>query len=82
MFWNGKAVQESQIPEYKGPLNVDLEFSIPSPKTDGWIVALVRGDTPDGPWWPVTMEHSVAAVNPIYVNADGKGNWVPPFQQK
>jgi hypothetical protein len=81
LFWNGEAIVEYPLADYEGPLDLDLELPLPSPRADGWVVALVRGDTPDGPWWPVTMEHSVAAVNPIYVNADGKGAWVAPFQQ-
>ncbi|MFP6639656.1 MAG: hypothetical protein VCC04_05390, partial [Myxococcota bacterium] len=82
LFWNGKPIVEYPLADYEGPLDLDVELPLPSPRDDGWVVALVRGDTPDGPWWPVTMEHSIAAVNPIYVNADGKGSWVAPFQQK
>ncbi len=66
----------------------EVEFQLPAPVTDNWIVAFVYGSKPlfplvfekQEPGTAVSPILPFALTNPIYVDADGGGFDRPPFR--
>lgn len=80
-FWvNGSLVREIQnLPHEAGqPTDVALPITVELPREDCWLVVLVEGPKPEGPWW-YTLQDSLCAVsNPVFLDRDGDGRWSSP----
>lgn len=79
LFLNGVAVAEQAIKKQNGvPLNQDLEFTIPAPKFDAHLVCVALGDRITEPFWPMGEHHTLAANNPVFLDADNDGVYRSP----
>ena len=79
LFQNGEVVWSKKINKKKGrPLDIKLNFSIPVPKIDAYLFAYVLGDGVEGAYWKTKDPYTMAATNPIYIDADGDKNYFSP----
>ncbi len=77
VFFNGAELAARALEPSPGrPFDAWLEFDV-EPARDGWLVAVVLGDAVDGPWWPSVNAYTLAATNPIWIDADGDGASAP-----
>ncbi len=79
---NGDVTRVIPVPDVRTPLRLDVPLEL-SLTEDSWVALLVEGDDPlhpivhtrDRPVLPL------AVVNPIWIDADGDGRWVSPWEQ-
>ncbi len=65
-----------------------VQFRLPRPATDNWVVALVYGSkslfplvyVPASPGRPARQVTPLALTNPVFIDADGGGYDKPPFR--
>ena len=82
LFQNGKEIASRKVVKTEGlPLDETFSFSIPTPEKDAWLVAVVRGDKPENPWWAVLADTG-ALTNPIRLDVNGDGKWTSPLETK
>lgn len=62
----------------KRPTDVSLDFSIPAPPRDAYIVCVVLGDAASHPSWETKEKFTLAATNPIFLDGDGDGKYSSP----
>jgi hypothetical protein len=79
VFLNGLPVAEKPLEPKPGePFDQRLEFSIPVPKHDAYLVCAVFGDGITEPFWTTLARFTAAVVNPLYVDGDGDGKYQSP----
>lgn len=79
VYMNGLPVAERLIePHGDGPLDVTVKFDGLTPPQDAYVVcAVVGAPVEDAAYW-MQHPHTFAATNPIYLDADGDGQYTAP----
>lgn len=79
LFLNGNMVAEQPLtPKAGQPLDVQLEFTIPAPKHDAHLVCVALGERVAEPFWTMQEKHTLAANNPVLLDADNDGVYRSP----
>ncbi len=79
VFLNGEIVAEQKIISEPGkPTNQRLKFLIPVPRQDAYLVCVVLGDGVPKPVWPTEENYTLAATNPVFLDADRDGIYRSP----
>jgi hypothetical protein len=72
-------VAEQIVPVTPGkPTDCKLEFAIPAPRHDAHLVCVVLGDGVKERYWPTEEDYTLAATNPVWLDADGDGKFRSP----
>jgi len=74
---NGEVTWSLPVADWTGAGGgVRLELDLPvAVDADAWLALEVTGQ---GSLWPIDGDAPYALTNPIYVDADGDGQWTPP----
>ncbi len=76
IYINGTPVHESAIQTRPGfPTNERLRVKLKVSRQDGWLVCVVRGSKPDGPYWVTGTPATGAITNPVFLDLDGDGKF-------
>lgn len=76
IFVNGHLALETRVPAEDGkPTDVTMELDVPVPSHDAYLVCVVIGDGVSGPWWKTEYPYTLAATNPVWLDADGDGKF-------
>lgn len=77
---NGEVVHELAIPDARDPVRLDETVTLSLPH-DAWIAVRVEGDDPLAPIVssPARPVRPWALTNPVWVDADGDGEWTSPW---
>ncbi|MEO5803659.1 MAG: CehA/McbA family metallohydrolase, partial [Verrucomicrobiota bacterium] len=79
VFLNGVLVAERAITSPEGkPLSEQIEFTISAPKQDAHLVCVALGDGVKEPFWPTEENYTLAAINPVFLDADNDGVYRSP----
>jgi hypothetical protein len=79
VFLNGLPVAERRLEPTPGePFDQHLEFSIPLPRHDVYLVCAVFGDGITEPFWKTLARFTAAVTNPVYLDGDGDGKYQSP----
>ena len=79
VFFNGQQVGEKQLSQpAKGPTDTFVEFNIKRPIHDAHLVCVVLGDGITHPSWKTDEDFTLAATNPIFLDANGDGQYSSP----
>ncbi len=79
---NGVQVAHRSIDAVAGAAtDVTLTFDIPRPAGDAHLICVAIGDSVDDPSWRTIFGYSIAATNPVYLDADGDGQYTSPRAQ-
>ncbi len=82
IYWNGEVVAQSTfLPSTPGQaLRQSLEFRLPRPAYDTWLVCVAQGPKPDAPWWYSLFDDLAWVSNPIWLDANGDGVYQSPAE--
>ncbi len=61
----------------KGATDLLLDFEIPTPAHDAWVVCLATGEK-TGRYWPIQKPYTFAATNPVWLDVDRDGRYESP----
>lgn len=79
VFLNGKEVASADVPIQPGKTtDTTLRFQLRKPDQDAWLVCVVLGDAVKDPAWATEEPYTFAATNPVYLDADGDGQYLSP----
>jgi hypothetical protein len=79
VFLNGQQVAEKVVPARSNrPTDETLRFNLPKPKQDAHFVCVVIGDGASHPSWRTGENFTLAATNPVFLDADGDGKYSSP----
>ncbi len=78
VFLNGRRVAGAALREGGAPFSRTLNFTVPAPPHDAWLVCLAQGPPPEGGWWATRQTHLAALTNPVWVDGDRDGSWSSP----
>jgi len=79
VFLNGLPVAEKKLEPMPGePFEQHLEFSIPTPQHDAYLVCAVFGDGITEPFWRTLGRFTAAVSNPVYIDGNGDGGYQSP----
>ena len=85
VFANGIPVTTRRLDaeEIEGPMDtqIALEPHLDWPRNDYWLVAVVFGDGVGSTAWPQLNDYTLAATNPVFIDADGDGTYSSPRSQ-
>jgi len=81
LFLNGKLMAVEPIHhDDKKPTDVQIEFAIIAPKYDAHLVCVALGDEVTEPFWPMDEKETLAASNPVFLDADNDGIYRAPLE--
>jgi len=81
-FLNGVMVSEQSIIAQPGnALDREFSFRIRARDYDSHLVFVVIGDGVTHPGWKTYENYTLAATNPIYLDADGDGRYASPREE-
>ena len=79
LYLNGRMVMWRELSKTEGkPMDQWVEFSLARPAHDSHLVAVVLGDPVTEPFWKTTWDATLAATNPVYLDASGDGEYQSP----
>lgn len=79
VYLNGLKVAETNLAKVTSlPFRADLNFKIPAPKNDAYLVCAAYGKAIDDPAWPTYAKYTLAVTNPIFIDADKNGKYSSP----
>ena len=79
VFINGTKAAEKTVPLKVGtPTDIWIDFEIPAPRYDSHLVCAVFGDGVKEPCWETERDYTLAATNPIFIDADSDGTYKSP----
>ncbi|MDX1952644.1 MAG: CehA/McbA family metallohydrolase [Verrucomicrobiota bacterium] len=79
VFLNGTLVAEREVPATVGiATDATLLFKLAPPKHDSYLVCVVLGEGVKEASWTTYMDYTLAATNPIYLDADRNGSFSSP----
>ncbi|MCW5554246.1 MAG: PHP domain-containing protein [Verrucomicrobiae bacterium] len=80
VFLNGRQVAEKPVlaGSPRRPTNVLIDFAIKPPPHDAHLVCVVLGDGASHPSWRTAERFTLAATNPVFLDADGDGQYRSP----
>ncbi|MFN7139288.1 MAG: CehA/McbA family metallohydrolase [Limisphaerales bacterium] len=79
VFLNGAPVAEQELTPKPGkPFNEYITFDIPTPRHDAHLICAVFGPGITEPAWKTKQNYTLAATNPIYLDADNDGTYRSP----
>ncbi len=79
IYLNGAVVAERTITGQTGkPFNQFVSFTLPAPKHDAHLVCVVFGPGIKEPYWRTDRDYTMAATNPVFLDADGDGKYRSP----
>ena len=82
VYRNGRAILESELEAEPGkPFDRTLDLGIPPPTQDAHLVCVVVGDPIAGPFWPQLNRYTLAATNPVFLDANRDGRYDSPAAQ-
>jgi hypothetical protein len=94
LYANGDLLrEESFAPIYKPGVKKRLDWKIPKPAHDIYLLAIASGPGVTAPFWRIPKPYQptstawnprvIGATNPIWIDCDGDGKFTPPrLQQK
>lgn len=86
LFANGVKLREERIatPDAAG-VNARIEWTLPKPRHDTYLVAIASGPGLNAPYWPIPFPHQpvnrvrdphvVGSTNPVWLDADDDGKF-------
>lgn len=78
VYLNGLEVAQSELPALTNKaLNTNFVFTIPAPAHDAHLICAAFGDGVKDAAWTTIADFTMAATNPIFVDADGDGKYQP-----
>ncbi len=79
LFLDGVEVARTDLEHIEGlPTDVELPFEVTLSGHDAWLVAVVTGDAVEGPFWPAVNHYTLGATNPVFLDANGDGEYTAP----
>lgn len=82
LYVNGVRAEEQTVNVAAGtPTDQWVEFSLAGPAVDAHLVAVVLGDPVKEAYWKTDWDSTLAATNPVYLDADGDGKYRSPREQ-
>lgn len=83
VFLNGREVARKPVLTRapKHPTDARIEFRLPRPKNDAHLVCAVVGDGVNHPAWRTKENFTLAVTNPVFLDADGDGQYHSPHAQ-
>lgn len=83
IFVNGRQVAEKPVRagSPRRPTNEFIDFLLNVPQHDAHLVCVVLGDGVPHPSWPTSDKYTLAATNPVFLDADGDGKYSSPREQ-
>src|SRR5690606_390574 len=83
VYVNGQRVAEKAVLSGwpKRPTNAFIDFDLPRPAYDAYVACVVIGDGTGHPSWRTKEKFTLAATNPIFLDADGDGRYTHPRAQ-
>jgi hypothetical protein len=88
LFANGTRIREARVGATKKIQKAALTWKIPTPPHDVYLVAVASGPGITSPHWAIPRPYQpssphwesriLGATNPIWVDADGDGEFTPP----
>lgn len=79
VFINGQPVMEKAVPVTTDrPTDLWMDLPVKAPAHDAHLVCVVLGDGVTHPTWRTREKFTLAATNPIFLDADGDSNYTPP----
>jgi len=82
VFMDGVEVASITLPQQTQLSHHDqtVEFLLPAPSHDVWLVCVATGPKPKGAWWYSLFDDLVLVTNPVWVDNDGDGIYQSPFE--
>ncbi|MDW8310296.1 MAG: CehA/McbA family metallohydrolase, partial [Verrucomicrobiales bacterium] len=83
VFLNGREVARKPVLTRapKQPTDARVEFRLPRPKNDAYLVCVVVGDGVNHPAWRIQEKYTQAVTNPVFLDGDGDGHYSSPHAQ-
>jgi predicted metal-dependent phosphoesterase TrpH len=78
VYLNGVEVAQRRLDDSPGANSRRETIEIPPPRHDATLVAVAFGDGLDVPHWPTRVPYTLGIANPIFVDADGDGEFTSP----
>jgi hypothetical protein len=80
VFINGHQVAEKPVRSLapRRPTNEFIDFVINVPKHDAHLICVVLGEGVSHPSWLASEKFTLAATNPVFLDADGDGKYSSP----
>jgi hypothetical protein len=80
VFLNGQCVAERAVYTRapQRPTDASLEFQLPRPAHDAYLVCVALGDGVAHPSWMTKEKFTMAVTNPVFLDADGDGRYSSP----
>ena len=79
VFVNGTVAAEAPIVPRQGePTDVQIPLKVPLPAHDAYVICAVTGDGIKAAYWRTMMPYTLAATNPVWVDADGDRKYRSP----
>jgi hypothetical protein len=79
VYINGVEAASQPVPTIAGKVTrTTLIFDVPVPAHDAHLVCAVVGKPITDPGWKAYIKMTFAATNPVYLDADGDGNYSSP----
>jgi hypothetical protein len=91
LYANGVKIREEGVPISGGAgEKVRLDWRIPKPAQDTYLVAIATGPGVKEPFWPIARPYQpssprfeprvIGSTNPVWIDADGDGKFTPPVE--
>jgi len=91
LYGNGVKIKEESVPFSGGAgEKVKLDWRIPKPAQDTYLVAIATGPGVKEPFWPIARPYQpsspnfeprvIGSTNPVWIDADGDGKFTPPIE--
>ncbi|HXX95451.1 MAG TPA: CehA/McbA family metallohydrolase, partial [Planctomycetota bacterium] len=91
LYANGIRIREEKIPASGGAgEKVKLDWRIPRPPQDAYLVAVATGPGVKDPAWPIPRPYQpssaefeprvIGSTNPVWIDADGDGKYTSPHE--
>jgi hypothetical protein len=79
LFLNGTEVAQRAVPVREGqPTDVKMQFDVELPAHDASLVCVVIGKGIADAFWRTMRPYTLAATNPVWLDADGDGRYQSP----
>jgi hypothetical protein len=89
LYANGVRIREERLKTASGGIQrAEVEWTLPRPANDTYLVAIASGPGVREPFWPLPRPYQptsrvfeprvIGSTNPIWLDADGDGKFTPP----
>jgi hypothetical protein len=91
LFANGIKIREASIDPARADApgeKAEIAWTLQRPPRDAYLVAIATGPAVTAPFWAMSRPyqptspqwngHAIGATNPVWLDADGDGRFMPP----